>query len=58
MISPSPFEYLVAFAIVYVVGMLFALCLTTYIDEIRHNAQYASDPNQASAQNRMNPNDS
>jgi len=41
MITVSPLEYLAAFAVAFVVGMLFSLGLTTYIDEIRRDMKYA-----------------
>lgn len=41
MLTVSPLEYLAAFAIAFVAGMLFSLGLTTYIDEIRREVKYA-----------------
>jgi hypothetical protein len=35
-------EYLAAFAIAFVVGMLFSLGVTSYIDEIKRHSNYAA----------------
>ena len=42
MITTSPMEYLAAFAIAFVVGMLFSLGLKAYIHAIKRDAKYAA----------------